>query len=124
MAGDEGWHKGRIEVVSKLFSDNELTVAGRKKPKLVEGLHRQRSAVLEAVSPKVEAPTIHMVLCFVDGDFPLFGGEGQVNEVHVVSSNTISRLITNSGTTQLDVEHMAAIINQALPPAQPLTADN
>ena len=96
MAGDEGWGKR----------------AGAKAAAM-DGLRGTKA--LPATEPKARRylrdprrPA---------NPWQLLGGEGQVNEVHVVSSNTISRLITNSGTTQLDVEHMAAIINQALPPA-------
>ena len=110
-------YKGRIEVVSKLFADNELRVAGRNKAKLVQGLHRQKVAVLRALSMEDQSTTMHMVLCFVDGDFPLFGGEGEVDEVNVVSSNSVARLIANSSPAELDVERFAAMLNHALPPA-------
>ena len=57
-----------------------------------------------------------MVLCFVDGDFPLGGLRG-VNDVLVVSSKSAARLITRSGTAAIDVERVAAMLDQALPPA-------
>lgn len=110
-------YKGRIEVVSKLFADNELRVAGRNKAKLVEGLHRQKAAVLRALSMEDQSTTMHMVLCFVDGDFPLFSGEGEVEEVSVVSSNSVARLIANSSPAELDVERFAAMLDHALPSA-------
>lgn len=58
-----------------------------------------------------------MVLCFVDGDFPLLGGLRGVNDVLVVSSKYVARLITRSGTTAIDSERVAAMLDQALPPA-------
>ena len=110
-------YKGRIEVATKLFSDNELIVAGRKKPKLVEGLHRQHNAVIRAFASEEDTPAIHMVLCFVDGDFPLFGSVGQVNGVHVVSSNSVMGLITKRESAGVDVERVAATLDQQLPTA-------
>ena len=109
-------YKGRIVVVSKVFGDNELVVADRGKTKLVEGLHRQQATVVRALPPGETTP-IHMVLCFVDGDFPLFGGEGKVNDVHVVSSKSVTRLITRRSAAKVDVERAAALLDQALPPA-------
>ena len=110
-------YKGRIEVVSKLFADNELRIAGRNKTKLTEGLHRQKAAVQRALLPGARTVPFHMVLCFVDGDFPLLSGEGKVNEVLVVSSKSVARLITRRSTAKVDVERVASILDQTLPPA-------
>jgi len=109
-------YKGRIEVVSKLFTDKQLLVAGRNKTKLTEGLHRQQAAVLRALSTETHNTTIHMVLCFVDGDLRL-SSQREVNDVLVVSSNSVARLITKSSAAKIDVERVAAMLDQALPPA-------
>ena len=103
--------------MSKLFADKQLLVAGRNKTKLTEGLHRQQAAIQRALLPDARTVPIHMVLCFVDGDFSLLGGLRGVNDVLVVSSKYVARLITRSGTAAIDVERAAAMLDQALPPA-------
>ena len=109
-------YKGRIEVVSKLFADKQLLVAGRNKTKLTEGLHRQQAAIQRALLPDARTVPIHMVLCFVDGDLRL-SSQREVNNVLVVSSKSVARLITRNSTAAIDVERVAAMLDQALPPA-------
>lgn len=110
-------YKGRIEVVSKLFADKQLLVAGRNKTKLTEGLHRQQAAIQRALLPDARTVPIHMVLCFVDGDFSLLGGWRGVNDVLVVSSNSVMGLITKRESAGVDVERVAATLDQKLPTA-------
>ena len=56
-----------------------------------------------------------MVLCFVDGDFSLLGGLRGVNDVLVVSSNSVMGLITKRESAGVDVERVAATLDQKLP---------
>ena len=109
-------YKGRIEVVSKLFADKQLLVAGRNKTKLTEGLHRQQAAIQRDLLPDARTVPIHMVLCFVDGDLRL-SSQREVNNVLVVSSKSVARLITRSSTAAIGVERVAAMLDHALPPA-------
>jgi len=70
---DSKRYKGKVAVAKPLFGQAKLTIAGRDKTKLVEGLAKQ-VALVEAVMPEV-APGVPVrgALCFVDADLPLLG---------------------------------------------------
>jgi hypothetical protein len=70
---DSKRYKGKVAVSKPLFGKAKLTVAGRDRTKLVEGLAKQ-VALVEAVMPAV-APGVPVrgALCFVDADLPLVG---------------------------------------------------
>jgi nuclease-like protein len=72
---DAKQYRGKIEVRRPFFGDAELWIAGRRKPKLVESLTRQVSAVrlvLDAVAP---GTPVHGCFCFLNPDGQL-GGSG------------------------------------------------
>ncbi len=72
-------YKGKVAVSRPLFGQPTLTINGRDKSKLVDGLAKQVAlvkAVMVEVAPEVP---VHGALCFVDGDLPMvmklsFGG--------------------------------------------------
>jgi hypothetical protein len=70
---DSKRYKGKVAVSRPLFGTAKLTVAGRDKTKLVEGLAKQ-VALVDAVMPEL-APGVPVrgALCFVDADLPLVG---------------------------------------------------
>jgi hypothetical protein len=70
---DSKRYKGKVAVSKPLFGKAKLTIAGRDKSKLVEGLAKQ-VALVEAVMPEV-APGVAVrgALCFVDADLPMLG---------------------------------------------------
>jgi hypothetical protein len=69
-------YKGRIAVERRggLFSERRehLLVRGSDRTKLVDGVLRQVEVVKRALGVHADVP-VHGVLCFVDGDWPLFG---------------------------------------------------
>jgi hypothetical protein len=70
---DSKRYRGKVAVSKPLFGKARLTIAGRDKTKLVEGLAKQVGLV-EAVMREL-APDIPVrgALCFVDADLPLVG---------------------------------------------------
>jgi Nuclease-related domain len=70
---DSKRYKGKVAVSKPLFGKAKLTIAGRDKSKLVEGLAKQ-VALVEAAMPEV-APGVQVrgALCFVDADLPMLG---------------------------------------------------
>lgn len=66
-------YKGKVAVSKPLFGPPKLTIAGRDKSKLVEGLAKQVELV-NALTPEI-APGIQVrgSLCFVDADLPMLG---------------------------------------------------
>lgn len=59
-------YKGKIEVRKPFFGDPRLIIGGRDKTKLVEGLARQREAVLAAFARTVPEMPVHACFCFVN----------------------------------------------------------
>jgi len=70
---DSKRYKGKVAVSNPLFGHAKLTINGRDKSKLIEGLAKQVAlvkAVMAEVAPDVP---VHGALCFVDSDLPAFG---------------------------------------------------
>jgi nuclease-like protein len=59
-------YRGKIEIRKPFFGDPRLFIAGRDKTKLVEGLERQREAVLAALSVTVPELPVHACFCFLN----------------------------------------------------------
>ena len=90
-------YKGRIAVVRHggLFTraTEHLVVGRRDRSKLLDGMARQVEVVRERVPPEVP---VRGVLCFVDGDWPLFGTL-QARGIPVLPPRKAARLCSAPG---------------------------
>jgi Nuclease-related domain len=59
-------YKGKVEVRKPFFGDPRLFIKGRDKTKLVEGLARQREAVIAAFAETLPEMPVHACFCFVN----------------------------------------------------------
>lgn len=59
-------YKGKIEVRKHSFGNPRLVIKGRDKTTLVEGLSRQREAVLAAFAETVPEMPVHACFCFLN----------------------------------------------------------
>src|SRR5690606_38162583 len=59
----------------------KLVVGGREHTKLVNGVIKQVDLVRSAVDPEVP---VRGVLCFIEADWPLFGGDFTINGIDVM----------------------------------------
>ena len=59
-------YKGKIEVRKPFFGEEKLTIAGRDKTKLVEGLKRQGDAVQLALDSIGQLAPVHTCFCFIN----------------------------------------------------------
>lgn len=92
-----------------------LYVGRRDQTKLVEGLHRQLKLVRSIVPPEVP---VQGVLCFVDADWPLFGGPFEIEGLVVTGPRKLRNLLTAEGPYDAeDVRDLHVMIGLALPPA-------
>lgn len=66
-------YKGKVAVSKPLFGQPKLTIAGRDKSKLVDGLAKQVTLVEAAVLEIAPDVPVHGALCFVDADLPMLG---------------------------------------------------
>ncbi len=85
---------------------------GGDRTRLVDSVLRQAALVQDVVAP---AP-VHGALCFVDADWPLFGGSFTVRGVDVCWPKRLAKqLAALEGT--VDVAAVAAAIAAHFPPA-------
>ena len=95
-----------------------LFVGGRDKTKLVDGMHRQLDLVRAALADHAEVP-LRGVLCFVDADWPLIGGDFTVRDVAVVWPKKLFKILMQPGP--LEADHIADLqwrLHEAFPRAK------
>jgi hypothetical protein len=97
---DSKRYKGQVEISKPLFGRPRLTISGRDKTKLVEGLAKQVAYIGPIVSDIAPGTPIHGALCFVDADLPLI------------------RTLTFNGYPLLYPKRLAKRINEPGPLAQ------
>jgi Nuclease-related domain len=69
---DSKRYKGKVAVSNPLFGKVKLTIAGRDKSNVVDGLDNQVAIVRAAMESILPEAPVHGVLCFVDADLPMF----------------------------------------------------
>lgn len=90
----------------------KLLVGRRDRTRLVDGVRRQVHLVQEVVG-SVE---VVGVLCFVDGDWPLFGGTFTIHGIHVVRPKRLTKMLEDSAGT-IDVAATTQVLARRFPPA-------
>jgi hypothetical protein len=70
---DSKRYKGRVTVSRPLFGQEQLTIAGRDKTKLIDSLEKQVEFVKSVVATTELDVPVRGVLCFVDGGIPVLG---------------------------------------------------
>ena len=66
-------YKGKVAVSTPLFGNAKLTIGGRDKTTLMDGLKKQVALVRAVISEIAPDVPVHGALCFVDADLPLLG---------------------------------------------------
>lgn len=91
-----------------------LKVGGRKRDSLIDGILGQVDQVQAAVGENVP---VHGALCFVDADWPMFGGSFAVRGIEVLWPKRLPKLLKRSSEVKLDVQDIAASLSQKFLPA-------
>lgn len=92
-----------------------LTVAGRDRTSLVEGVRRQVALVREALVDRPEVP-VRGVLCFVDADWPLIGGSFTVDHVAVLWPKKLKALLVEPGSLgEGQIAQVQWLLHEAFP---------
>ncbi len=91
-----------------------LTVGGRRKDELVEGVLRQVAEVRRVVG---DAAPVRGALAFVDADWPLIGGDFVVRGVAVVWPRRLAKLMLRRDAPTVDVDDVSRRIAERFPPA-------
>ena len=86
-----------------------LLVGGRDSSSLVEGLKRQIAVVSGAVTGDALEPVrVRGFLCFVDADWPIFGGDFTIDGVEVLWAKRLLGIAAAAGPlTDADVDRVA-----------------
>ena len=97
----------------------KLMVGGRNRTPLVEGVHKQIDTVVDVLNvPGFDRIPVNGMLCFVEADWPLFGGSFVIDGLHVLWPAKASEHIRKAG--ELDdatVERVFLALARALPSA-------
>lgn len=91
---------------------DSLRVGGRDQTKLVVGVHRQ----IELVRTVVDGVPVAGALCFVQADWPLFGGSFIVQGVHALWPRKLAdRIVRACG--DIEVSRVAEVLAGHFPSA-------
>jgi len=91
-----------------------LKVGGRKSDGLVDGVIWQQSVVQAALGDSV---TVRGLLCFVDGDWPLIGGDFTVKGVRVCWPKRLAKELLKASEPTIDTAAISRQLASAFPPA-------
>ncbi len=86
-----------------------LKVGGRKRDSLIDGILGQVDQVQTVVGENVP---VRGVLCFVDSDWPLFGGSFAVRGIEVLWPKRLPKLLQQSSEVKLDVPQISLMLSQ------------
>lgn len=113
-------YKGRPERRTEggLFSPRveKLFVGKRDRTKLVDGVLKQTDLVRDALGD----PDIPLkgVLCFVEADWPMFGGDFHIRRVHVSWPKRLAALLSRPGPlTESQIDQLQIRVSAAFPAA-------
>jgi hypothetical protein len=92
-----------------------LFVGSRDCTKLLHGVHKQVEVVRSLLEPEVP---VHGVLCFVEADWPLFGGSFTTHDVHVLWPKKLYPKLQSQGLLTAErITEVHKTLGQALRPA-------
>lgn len=93
----------------------KLVVGGRDSTKLVEGVIKQVDLIRSAVGADVP---VRGILCFIEADWPLFGGDFTINGIGVMWPKKLYPLLEADGTFSPDsIEKLHRTLATAFSPA-------
>lgn len=90
-----------------------LRVGGREQTKLVDGVQSQVEKVAGAVAdPDV---VVRGVLCFLEADWPLFGGDFTVRDIAVMWPRLLTKRISAAAPASIDVDAVYGRLRAVFP---------
>jgi hypothetical protein len=98
--------------------DYRLYVGRNDQTKLIDGLTKQVEAVRAAVGEEFAHVPVCKALCFVSGDFELFGDSIEIGGAHVVSPRALGKLIRTAGSLdRQSIDRIERLLAHELPAA-------
>lgn len=102
---------------TQLFGDAQLTVDGRDRTKLVQGLTSQVDTVAEVVRATLPHAPVHGAFCFVDADLSLLRTHSIAGYPLLSRRSLVRRLNSDGPLATEDIARLARSLAQELPPA-------
>ncbi len=102
-------YDGKVAVSTPLFGSAKLTIAGRDKTKLIDGLAKQVALVATAMGTIIPDVPIHGALCFVDADLPMLGTL-TINDYPLLHPKALAKRLNQGGF--LSIEQRQHIVSQ------------
>jgi hypothetical protein len=112
--------RGKVRVDKPWFGPPKLTVNGRDRTKLIDGLDRHVAAVIAALPALAElrsATPVTGVLCFTDAELPLFGTLTMRHHLLVYRKALAKRLNAPGSLRPEAIRELAQHLAGVLPPA-------
>ena len=107
----------KVRVATPLIGAARLTIDGRDRSKLVEGLARQVEVVAEFVARVEPAVPVHGAFCFIDADLPLIGTP-RISSFEVLTRRRLAKRINRDGPLPDDrIRAVAVELAHQLPSA-------
>jgi hypothetical protein len=97
-----------------LGGTKRLTVGGRKSDQLVYGVLWQVERVQSVVG---DVATVRGMLCFVEADWPLIGGDFSVRGVRVAWPRRLAKELLKTEQPTVDVDAVSRLLATKFPPA-------
>jgi hypothetical protein len=119
---DAKWYEGliRIRDVGGFFKTDERLYVGRRDcSKLADDMGWQVDAVERALRsvPVDPMPPLTPVLCFIEGEWPLFSPPESYRGVRLEGANSIRKLVTSSqALDERGIERLVRLLATAFPP--------
>jgi hypothetical protein len=112
---DSKRYKGKVAIQKPLFGQPKLTIAGRDKTKLIDGLAGQVATVEKAMAEVAPGTPLRGALCFVDAELPLLGNLS-FNGYPLLYPKRLAKRINADGPLAADeVQRVAAELSRRLP---------
>jgi len=110
-------YSGKIRVEKPLLGAAKLTIAGRDRTKLVDGLAKQVAAVRDAVADIAPGTPVQGAFCFVEGDLPLLGTP-QIKGLELLHRRLLAKRLNAAGPLDApSVSRIAAALGDRFPSA-------
>jgi hypothetical protein len=109
---------GKVRVTHPLVSAPKLTIAGRDRTSLIDGLDRQVLAVRSALAAAGDQDVpVQGVLCFTTADLPLLGTV-KIRGYVLLYPRAVAKRLNTPGALQLTaIDKLAHALAAAFPPA-------
>lgn len=110
--------KGKVRIAKPLFRAEKLLIAGRNRPKLIDGLDRQVAVVRAALDDNGHPDvSVQGVLCFTKADLPLLGTLKIRGHLLLYRKALAKRLNADGPLESAAIDALAHTLVEALPPA-------